>query len=126
MGIERRKYKRVLFTIEDGIIGSFAPSGENDEDVNARVMNISEGGVQLRFKPILNNRIKVGDRLLLTEIKGKDSEQVIVNVDAEVKWVSDDKFTNDIGLGLEFVDVFEQANSLNEFVEFWYMQRIES
>ena len=126
MGIERRKYKRVLFTIEDGIIGSFAPSGENDEDVNARVMNISEGGVQLRFKPILNNRIKVGDRLLLTEIKGKDSEQVIVNVDAEVKWVSDDKFTNDIGLGLEFVDVFEHANSLNEFVEFWYMQRIES
>ncbi len=126
MGIERRKYKRVLFTIEDGIIGSFSPPGEKDKDVDARVMNISEGGVQLRFKPILNNRIKVGDRLLLTEIKGKDSEQVIVNVDAEVKWVSDDKFTNDIGLGLEFVDVFDKSNTLNEFVEFWYLQRIEN
>ena len=126
MGIERRKFKRVLFTIEDGIIGSFSPPGQEENDVDARVMNISEGGVQLRFKPILNNRIKVGDRLLLTEIKGKDSEQIIVNVDAEVKWVSDDKLTNDIGLGLEFIEVFEESNSLNEFVEFWYMQRIDN
>ena len=126
MGIERRKFKRVLFTIEDGIIGSFSPPGQEENDVDARVMNISEGGVQLRFKPILNNRIKVGDRLLLTEIKGRDSEQIIVNVDAEVKWVSDDKLTNDIGLGLEFIEVFEKSNSLNEFVEFWNLQRIEN
>jgi len=124
MGIERRKYKRVIFTIEDGIIGSFSPPGEQDQTVDAQVMNISEGGVQLRFKPILNNKIKVGDRLLLTDIKGEGSEQIVVNVDAEVMWVSDDKFTNDIGIGLEFGDLFDQSESLNEFVEFWYLQRI--
>ena len=126
MGIERRKYKRVLFTIEDGIIGALSLPGDQDRDIKARVMNISDGGVQLRFKPILNNRIKVGDKLLLTEIKGQDSEQVVVNVDAEVKWVSDDKLTNDIGLGLEFVDIFNQSKKLNEFVEFWYMQRMDN
>ena len=125
MGQERRKYKRVLFTIEDGIIGTFSPGKESEESVTANGINISEGGVQLTFKPILNNRIKVGDRLLLTEIKGEKSDQVIVNVDAEVKWISDDKLSEDIGVGLQFVDVFDQSKKFNDFVEFWYLQRLD-
>jgi c-di-GMP-binding flagellar brake protein YcgR len=125
MGKERRKYKRVLFTIEDGIIGTFSPSQEKDENVPANVINISEGGVQLTFKPILNHRIKVGDRLLLTEIRGDKSGQIIVNVDAEVKWISEDLLQEEIGVGLQFVDVLKQSKKLNEFVEFWYLQRLD-
>ena len=126
MGQERRKDKRVLFTIEDGIIGTFSPSEKNKNSVDASVMNISEGGVQLTFKPILNHRIKVGDRLLLTEIRGEKSGQIIVNVDAEVKWISEDKLSEDIGVGLHFVDVLKQSKNLNEFVEFWYLQRLNA
>ncbi len=128
MSDERRKYKRVLFTIEDGIIGTFSSSQEQEEDeaVDAKVLNISEGGVQLTFKPILNHRIKVGDRLLLTEIRGEQSGQVIVNVDAEVKWITEDKLSEDIGVGLQFVDVLKHSKNLNEFVEFWYLQRLEN
>ena len=62
MSDERRQFKRVLFTIEDGIIGTFSPIKDDAADkVAANVVNISEGGVQLTFKPILNQRIKVGD-----------------------------------------------------------------
>jgi c-di-GMP-binding flagellar brake protein YcgR len=125
MSKERRKFKRVLFTIEDGVIGTFSPVSEGDDKVDANVINISEGGVQLTFKPILNHRIKVGDRLLLTEIRGEQSGQVIVNVDAEVKWISEDRLSEDIGVGLEFVDVLKQSKNLNAFVEFWYLQKIE-
>jgi c-di-GMP-binding flagellar brake protein YcgR len=125
MGQERRKYKRVLFTIEDGIIGTFSSIEEKEENVSANVINISEGGVQLTFKPILNHRIKVGDRLLLTEIRGDKSGQIIVNVDAEVKWISEDTLQEDIGVGLQFVDVLKQSKKLNEFVEFWYLQRLD-
>jgi len=125
MGQERRKYKRVLFTIEDGIIGTFSAIEEKEENVSANVINISEGGVQLTFKPILNHRIKVGDRLLLTEIRGDKSGQIIVNVDAEVKWISEDTLQEDIGVGLQFVDVLKQSKKLNEFVEFWYLQRLD-
>ena len=125
MGQERRKYKRVLFTIEDGIIGTFSPVDQKENNVSANVMNISEGGVQLTFKPILNHRIKVGDRLLLTEIRGDKSGQIIVNVDAEVKWISEDSLEEEIGVGLQFVDVLKQSKKLNEFVEFWYLQRLD-
>ncbi len=125
MGQERRKDKRVLFTIEDGIIGTFSPSEKNTDSVDANIMNISEGGVQLTFKPILNHRIKVGDRLLLTEIRGEKSGQIIVNVDSEVKWISEDKLSEEIGVGLHFVDVLKQSKNLNEFVEFWYLQRLD-
>ena len=125
MGKERRKYKRVLFTIEDGIIGTFSPSQGKNENFPASVINISEGGVQLTFKPILNHRIKVGDRLLLTEIRGDKSGQIIVNVDAEVKWISEDSLQEEIGVGLQFVDVLKQSKKLNKFVEFWYLQRLD-
>ena len=75
---ERRKHKRLLFTIEDGIIGIFSPPGSDKNKITASVMNISEGGIQLTFKSILSNIIKEGDRLLLTEIRGSKSSQVIV------------------------------------------------
>lgn len=125
MSEERREFKRVLFTIEDGIIGTFSPSIKDKDPVDANVLNISEGGVQLTFKPILNHRIKVGDRLLLTEIRGEKSGQIIVNVDAEVKWITEDKLSEEIGVGLHFVDVLKQSKNLNEFVEFWYLQRLD-
>lgn len=125
MSDERRKYKRVLFTIEDGIIGTFSSSELTEEGIDANVINISEGGVQLTFKPILNHKIRVGDRLLLTEIRGEKSGQVIVNVDAEVKWISEDRLSEDIGIGLQFVDVLKQSKNLNEFVEFWYLQKLD-
>jgi len=125
MSDERRKYKRVLFTIEDGIIGTFTESNQETDIVDANVLNISEGGVQLTFKPILNHRIKVGDKLLLTEIRGEKSGQVVVNVDAEVKWITEDRLSEEIGLGLEFVDVLKQTKKLNEFVEFWYLQKLD-
>ena len=122
---ERRKFKRVLFTPEDGIVGVFNPPHDEGEMITAQVMNVSEGGLQLTFKPILKNRIKEGDRLLLTEIKGTTSSQVIINVDTEVRWISEDQLSKQIGIGCEFQNVLEQnKRQISEFVEFWYIQRL--
>ena len=55
---ERRQSKRVLFTVEDGIVGVFNPPGNGGEAITANVMDISSGGVKLIFKPILENKIK--------------------------------------------------------------------
>ena len=49
---DRRRSKRVLFTVEDGIVGVFNPSGNGGKPVQANVMDISTGGVKLLFKPI--------------------------------------------------------------------------
>jgi c-di-GMP-binding flagellar brake protein YcgR len=122
---ERRQSKRVLFTVEDGIIGVFNPPGNGGEPVQASVMDISSGGIKLLFKPILENRIKEGDRLVLSEIRGSGSSQVVINIDSEVKWITEDELSDNIGLGIEFLDVLEnEKEQLDEMVEFWFLQKM--
>jgi len=126
-GAERRKFKRILFTIEDGIIGTLVLPGKDGEKVSAEVINISEGGICLTFKPILNQKIKEGDRLLLTEIKSSKSKQLIINVDTEIKWISEGELSDKIGTGCEFIEPFsEKKDRINEFVEYWYLQKIDN
>lgn len=125
-GAERRKFKRVLFTIEDGIIGTLSIPGIDGEKITAEVINISEGGICLTFKPILNQKIKEGDKLLLTEIKSTNTKQLIINVDSEIKWISEDELSNRIGTGCEFIELLsEKKDRINEFVEYWYLQKMD-
>ena len=124
-GEEKRQHKRVLFTVEDGIVGVFYPPGVDNEPVTATVVNMSSGGVKLIFKSVLDNNIKEGDRLILSELRGAASSQVIVDIDTEVKWISDDELTEDIGLGVEFLNVLEDnQQQIDDMVEFWYLQKI--
>ena len=122
---ERRLSKRILFTVEDGIVGIFNPPGNGGEPITANVMDISAGGVKLIFKPILDNKIKEGDRLVLSEIRGSTNSQVVINIDTEVKWITEDELSDNIGLGVEFLNVLEdERDHLDEMVEFWYLQKM--
>jgi len=122
---ERRQSKRVLFTVEDGIVGVFNPPGNGGEPVQASVMDISSGGVKLLFKPILENKIKEGDRLVLSEIRGSGSSQVVINIDSEVKWITEDELSDNIGLGVEFLNVLEdEKEQITDLVEYWYLQKM--
>ena len=122
---ERRQSKRVLFTVEDGIVGVFNPPGNGGDPVEATVMDISSGGVKLLFKPILENKIKEGDRLVLSEIRGSGSSQVVINIDSEVKWITEDELSDNIGLGVEFLNVLDdEREQIDGMVEFWYLQKM--
>lgn len=126
-GAERRKFNRVLFTVEDGIVGTLAVPGLEEEKITAEVINISEGGICLTFKPILNQTIKEGDRLLLTEIKSTKGKQLIIKVDSEIKWITESELNDKIGTGCEFIDTVSiEQDRINEFVEYWYLQKIEN
>lgn len=127
-GRERRKFRRFVFTLEDGIVGVFEPPGvKGDKHISAQVLNLSEGGLQLTFNAVLKQRIKEGDRLLLTEIQGSGSSEVVVNVDTEVRWISRDELSEKVGIGCEFINLLEDTKQkLNKMIEFWYLQRIQS
>lgn len=123
--MERRQYKRVLFTVEDGIVGLFNPPNNGSEKIEATVMDMSEGGLKLNFRSILKNSIKEGDRILLSAIRGSDSAQVVVNVDSEVKWVSENQISDEIGLGIEFMNILDDdKQKINDMVEFWFLQKL--
>jgi c-di-GMP-binding flagellar brake protein YcgR len=124
---ERRQYKRVVFTLDDGIVGLLDPPGVNGgQPISAQVLNLSEGGLQLTFNTVLKQRIKEGDRLLLTEIRGHQTSEVIINVDTEVRWISRSQLSEKIGLGCEFKNLLEDTRQkINKIIEFWYLQRIQ-
>jgi c-di-GMP-binding flagellar brake protein YcgR len=122
---ERRKFKRVVFTVEDGIVGEFNPPGNGEKPVKAKVMDISQGGLKLIFRPVLKNKIREGDRIMLSAIKGGPSSQVIFNIDTEVKWITEDELSERIGLGVEFMNVLDdERQQINDMVEFWYLQKL--
>ena len=123
---DRRQYQRVLFTVEDGIVGVFNPPGDAAGSVEASVMDISKGGVKLLFKPVLKNRIVEGDRIVLSEIRGQGAAQVVVNIDTEVKWITEDELSETIGLGVEFLNMRDSdQQQIDEMAELWYMQKLE-
>jgi c-di-GMP-binding flagellar brake protein YcgR len=123
---ERRQFKRVVFTMDDGIVGILNPPGvSRGQPITAQVLNLSEGGLQLTFNAVLKQRIKEGDRLLLTEIRGSAASEVIVNVDTEVRWISRSQLSEKIGIGCEFKNLLEDTKKkINRLIEFWYLQRI--
>ena len=123
---ERRQFKRIVFTPADGIVGILEPTGtDGNQGITAQVLNLSEGGLQLTFNAVLKQRIKEGDRLLLTEIRGTGSSEVIINVDTEVRWISRSQLSEKIGLGCEFKNLLDDTKSkINKLIQFWYLQRI--
>jgi len=124
-GIEKRIHKRVLFTPEDGIIGEFDLPGNAEENFTANIINMSQGGLHFTFPKYLSNSIKKGDRLILTNIKDNKSNELMVNVDTEVRWISVDKLSKNIGVGSEFLDLKDvQSNKIKEYLDLWYLQRI--
>ncbi|TFG94824.1 MAG: PilZ domain-containing protein [Calditrichales bacterium] len=123
--MDRRQHKRVLFTVEDGIVGLFNPPDNNSDKIEATVMDMSEGGLKLNFRSILKNSIKEGDRILLSAIRGSDSAQVVINVDSEVKWVSENQISDEIGLGIEFMSILDDdKQKISDMVEFWFLQKL--
>jgi len=125
---ERRQFQRIVFTLDDGIVGLLDPPGiKGGQPIAVQVLNLSEGGLQLTFNTILKQRIKEGDRLLLTEIRGTRTAEVIVNVDTEVRWISRSQLSEKIGLGCEFKNLLDDTKQkINKIIEFWYLQRIQT
>jgi len=124
---ERRQFRRIVFTLDDGIVGLLDPPGVNGgQPIAAQVLNLSEGGLQLTFNTVLKQRIKEGDRLLLSEIRGPRTAEVIINVDTEVRWISRSQLSEKIGLGCEFKNLLDDTKQkINKIIEFWYLQRLQ-
>ena len=120
---ERRRFKRVIFTVQDGIIGVFSDPVSPKKELHANVLDLSEGGIKISLQGVIANKIKEGDRLVLTQLRGKNSVQLIVNVDTEVKWISNDQISNFLGVGGEFHNLLkEERNEIHNFLDFWYLQ----
>ena len=107
--MDKREHKRTVFSESDQIFGIIKPLRNHGKPFNARVMNISEGGIFLavdRSTQVLN-----GDLLTISHLKGSSQLKGFVNVRMEIKWVVRDPMLTYIGVGCAFCDIKENLQT---------------
>ncbi len=101
---EKRKYPRIYFPKEQEMRAKiFDRTGT--ERFFVKILNISEGGVQLTCKRMDHISLKGHPPLLLSGISGLDALNSITNLSMEVRWVMDNDYFDHILLGCEFIEI---------------------
>ena len=108
---ERRKYRRVFFKKEDGIVASFTFPEIQGDPVEAGVMNLSEEGVCLTYRKNAAIKIKKDDILILSQLKGVTPELEFDELKIEVRWIMDDNFFEHEQIGCKILNA---TDSLRE------------
>lgn len=117
-GPEKRRFKRAVFSIEDGIIGVFSSDDFTNDSMAASIMNLSAGVLQFILPRDTSQEIDAGDRLILREIKGTVDLELASNIELEVKWIMDLQIFEHIGIGCEFLNISEETRvQIDQFVD---------
>jgi len=111
-GPNKRKYTRIYFPGEQKIAGIIALPYRRGEDQQVKILNLSEGGLFFIKNKENTDHITVGDTIILKSIHGPGPLNVSQEIDMEIKWVSDDPLLENIGYGVEFIDLPTPAAQL--------------
>lgn len=123
---QRRRFQRIFFSLEDRIKGTFVFSDLQKGILTAYIINVSEGGVGLVLSKDGKERIGKGEHLILTQIKGNKKLELLINVEAEIKWVLDNPSLDFIGFGCEFLNVSEpMRDAIRTFIDAWRKEKSE-
>jgi len=100
----RRRFQRVIFTREDGVICIFKPlSDTKNAGVNAAsILNLSASGLQFIVDKEDANRFHKGQMLVFKGIRGVKQIDFMEDIEMEIIWILQLKFLKNIGIGCEF------------------------
>lgn len=115
----RRRYQRVIFSLDDGIICVFKPllNSKKLDVKTASVMNLSAGGIQFTVRKEDANAFRIGDRLIFSGLRGSQNMDFGKAIEMEILWILELKFLENIGIGCEFKNMPESLiNRIDQFV----------
>lgn len=116
--IERRKYKRLFFSIENLVDCIFTFSEQQKTIMKAKVLNLSAGGVCISIERKKRQELKKGDNLILEEIPSFAPLDFVSSIDLTVKYVIENKKFKNIYIGCEFSSIsISMRNRIQEFVD---------
>ncbi|UCH21013.1 MAG: PilZ domain-containing protein [Deltaproteobacteria bacterium] len=118
-GSEKRKFKRIVFSAKDKVMGVFTFPKVSDDLISYKIADISAGGLRFIVFRKDDLQISTGDKFFLQEIKGKTKLDVVADIELEVKWVMDHEMFEHIMIGCEFLNISEAVQTqIDQFVEF--------
>jgi len=126
---ERRKYKRALFSIDQGLAGQFAISGEAMEaskPLIAPILDISEGGIGFVLDPSYGEKISIDDKLVLTQLSiCVGNRESVLDLKSDLPLTVRGKITADflthVGVGCDFTKITSDIwSEIKSFIEKTY------
>jgi c-di-GMP-binding flagellar brake protein YcgR len=120
--VERRRHKRIYFSQKEYIFAALKISEDDPEQIRARVLNLSEGGlfISADTSQAALMGLNEGDQLTITEITGTDPEMRIDEIKMEIRWLVQNKFLSHVGFGCEFIEVTEGTKAqIIQIVNSW-------
>jgi c-di-GMP-binding flagellar brake protein YcgR len=117
-GSEKRKFKRIVFSAKDEVMGAFTFPKVADDMISYKIADISAGGVRFILPRGGDLKVGIGDTFFLHEIKGKSQLEFVADIELEVKWTMDHEMFEHIMIGCEFVTIAEDVRKqIDQFVE---------
>ena len=105
---EKRKFKRYVFHNDERIV-VFLTLDNGGGTVEARILNISHGGLGVVIEKTRFLNLKEESILFLKEVDGKGRIAELAGHSVKVKWILDYKPLNNLALGCEFIDLNEKC-----------------
>jgi PilZ domain len=102
MTTEKRRFERYVFPNDDNITALLA-SDDGNKSFEARVLNISKGGLGLAVNRTNIDNVTEDTVLFLKEVTGEKRITRLTGHAVKVKWILDYKPLNNLALGCEFV-----------------------
>jgi c-di-GMP-binding flagellar brake protein YcgR len=112
---ERRRFKRIYFSEEEGVIGIFKSS---ERSLSSSIKDISKGGLKLALTRDEATAFCKGDILFLNAIMGTANIEFDEAIEMEIKWMMEPDGSDQIAVGCEFKDMSENTRErMNRFVD---------
>ena len=117
-GSERRKFKRVVFSAKDEVMGVFTFRGSAADQFTYKIADIGAGGLRFILPRDDDPRVRIGDTLFLHQIRAKTNLEFAADIELEVKWTIDHEIFQHIMIGCEFTHITEAfQKQIEQFAE---------
>ena len=113
-----RRFTRVFFNDSDKILGIMSSAANDSKIYSLSILNMSQGGIQIRQKRREYQSLKKGDEINLCQIVGLQELVSLHNVTMRVMWIMDNEYLDHVIMGVAFVDLSgDQLKELQSFVK---------
>ena len=123
---EKREGKRIFFSVEDEVKGTFTFAGFQRGALTGAIVNLSESGVGLILrKDETTKKLGKGDYLILNQLNGIKGLEFVSDIKTEIKWILDSPTLKFIGCGCEFHEVPESMReAIQTFIDTWLIEKL--
>jgi hypothetical protein len=112
---ERRRFKRIYFSEEEGVIGIFKNS---ERPLSSSINYISKGGLRIELTRDQATAFHKGDILFLNAIKGTANIEFDEAIEMEIRWIMEPDGSDQIAVGCEYKDMSENTRErMNQFID---------